>query len=220
MAPPKDRLERGQVSRMTSTLFEPPLVPNERTALLTIPNEPDYSDQSTEPYDEYDSTETDANEFDNVLARVESRCPGLGVEPSSQETAMLRGPRIYQANSLSRKSSYATLSRNRSRTESTRGDNSIVDDESDQRQEKKTPFLAGVSVARFWLIFSGTLILYFVACFDSTIMVSTHPLGKPELVLTVMADPCGENGREISFHRPVGLVSCPYLLKSPTTNFC
>jgi len=39
-----------------------------------------------------------------------------------------------------------------------------------------TPYLSGVSPARFWTLFAGIMITYFVACFDSTIMASSHPV--------------------------------------------
>ncbi|KAK4163254.1 MFS general substrate transporter [Cladorrhinum sp. PSN259] len=37
-------------------------------------------------------------------------------------------------------------------------------------------FLSGLTPARFWLLFSQILITYFVACFDGTIMASSHPV--------------------------------------------
>jgi len=40
----------------------------------------------------------------------------------------------------------------------------------------KGPYLGGVSVSRFWLIFSGILATNFIACFDGTIMASSHPV--------------------------------------------
>ncbi|TQV98827.1 hypothetical protein V2A60_007476 [Cordyceps javanica] len=38
------------------------------------------------------------------------------------------------------------------------------------------PFLDGVSPARFWVIFAQVLGSLFIACFDSTIMASSHPV--------------------------------------------
>lgn len=38
------------------------------------------------------------------------------------------------------------------------------------------PYLGGVSRTRFWLIFTCTLLQYFVATFDSTLMASSHPV--------------------------------------------
>lgn len=45
--------------------------------------------------------------------------------------------------------------------------------ESDDEGELKSPFLGGVGVVRFWLIFAGVLANYFVGCFDSTVSVIT-----------------------------------------------
>lgn len=45
----------------------------------------------------------------------------------------------------------------------------IVGDEEDL--QSRSPFLGGVSRGQFWLIFGGMLIMYFIACFDGTIMV-------------------------------------------------
>jgi len=39
-----------------------------------------------------------------------------------------------------------------------------------------TPFLSGVSPARFWVLFMGSMMAFFVSCFDSTIMASSHPV--------------------------------------------
>jgi MFS family permease len=50
------------------------------------------------------------------------------------------------------------------------------DDEDEDPPKSKSPYLAGVSVPRFWLIFSTVLLAYFVACFDGTIMLSSHPV--------------------------------------------
>lgn len=38
------------------------------------------------------------------------------------------------------------------------------------------PYMGGVSKTRFWLIFTCTLLQYFVATFDSTLMASSHPI--------------------------------------------
>lgn len=39
-----------------------------------------------------------------------------------------------------------------------------------------TPFLNNTSPTRFWFIFSQILLAYFIACFDGTIMASSHPV--------------------------------------------
>lgn len=46
----------------------------------------------------------------------------------------------------------------------------------DLKSTAASPYLSGVSPARFWVLFIGIMITYFVACFDSTIMASSHPV--------------------------------------------
>jgi len=41
---------------------------------------------------------------------------------------------------------------------------------------KRTDFMIDISKTRFWLIFSGILLQFFVAMFDSTLMASAHPV--------------------------------------------
>lgn len=41
---------------------------------------------------------------------------------------------------------------------------------------KQTDFMLDMSKARFWLIYSGILLQYFVAMFDTTLMASAHPV--------------------------------------------
>jgi hypothetical protein len=151
---------------------------DERTSLLsrvhnTAQNHGTLSHDETAVEDD-SSEEIDANEFDNLLARSESITTGLGIEVESQETPMLRGPRKYstirsgsQARSHRRKSFASTVG---SVQEGSEGDD--VGNE----YKTKSPYLSGVSVARFWVIFAGLQIALFVACFDSTIMVSSHPV--------------------------------------------
>lgn len=143
---------------------------NERTSLLGA-----YGGQNngTITPDEGDEDiygrDIDPNEFDIILSRSESYTTGLGIEPESQESAMLRGPRRYSGVKPGRKPSLASLQRKASR--STIGSDQSPIEEVDEEEESKSPFLAGVSVGRFWLIFGGILACYFVACFDSTMWV-------------------------------------------------
>ncbi|KAG7134073.1 putative transporter like protein [Verticillium longisporum] len=41
---------------------------------------------------------------------------------------------------------------------------------------EESPYLNGISIRRFWCIFSMILTLNFIACFDGTIMASSHPV--------------------------------------------
>ncbi|RDL30719.1 uncharacterized protein BP5553_10064 [Venustampulla echinocandica] len=157
--------------------------PTERTALLSaasdgLSSHGAVSDDTATDEDPYDG-EIDPNEFDNLVSRSESITTGLGLEPESQATAMLRGPRRYSLSRSRRRDRSHASSRRKSFT-STIGSNQEAieedDDEGEAEVESKSPFLAGLSVARFWVIFAGVLTTYFVACFDSTIMVSSHPI--------------------------------------------
>jgi hypothetical protein len=126
---------------------------------------------------EDDEIDIDSNDFDIMLSKSESITTGIGFEPGSQETAMLRGPRRYSTvkggsrrpSRVRRRSFASTVSSEQAAIEE--GDN----ESSEEDSESKSPFM-GVSVARFWLIFGGILANYFVACFDSTIMASSHPV--------------------------------------------
>lgn len=146
---------------------------DERASLLSAGNGVSYSGihaSGDVVLDSDEETDIDANEFDNMLARSESISAGLGVGIESQETAMLRGPRRYSHASARRKSFASSTFSNRGAI--------IEDDESsgDEQTESKTPYLSGVSVTQFWLIFSVILLVLLVSCFDSTIMVSSHPV--------------------------------------------
>ena len=124
-------------------------------------------------------TDIDPNEFDNLLSRAESINTGLGIEVESQETAMLRGPRRYSLAKVGSRASSHVRSRRKSTASTIGSTQEAIDEKSseeDVESEPKSPFLAGVSVGTFWLIFGGILVTYFVACFDSTIMVSSHPV--------------------------------------------
>ncbi|KAH6723161.1 major facilitator superfamily transporter [Leptodontidium sp. MPI-SDFR-AT-0119] len=161
---------------------------NERTSLLPRDNLRDShhgtisSDETLRDDDSYDE-DIDPNEFDNLLSRSQSITSGLGIEPESQETAMLRGPRRYSAvRGSSRAPSHSsTLRRKKSHASSIGSAQEAIQEAEEaedegENEEPKSPFLAGVSVSTFWLIFGGILTAQFVACFDSTIMVSSHPV--------------------------------------------
>ncbi|EPE28449.1 MFS general substrate transporter [Glarea lozoyensis ATCC 20868] len=151
--------------------------PSERTALLAAPSGHYSHHGATQQREDGDGDEIDPNEFDLILSRSESITTGIGVEIESQETAMLRGPRKY---SSSRKHKpILDQTGNPGKTLGASGnDNEAIlgQGEENSDTEADSPFLAGVSVARFWFIFSGVLTTYFVCCFDSTIMVSSHPV--------------------------------------------
>lgn len=147
----------------------------ERTSLLSAPDgtSPNNGTLSRDETVVDDDTDIDPNEFDNLLCRSESITTGLGIEVESQETAMLRGPRRYNTiKSGSRAPSHVRSIRRRSFASTT----GSIEEEDDAEIKLRSPYLAGVSISQFWLIFSCILITYFVGCFDSTLMVSSHPV--------------------------------------------
>jgi hypothetical protein len=151
--------------------------PSARTGLLSEANNGYSTHEGSVQEEDNEGSEIDPNEFDNMLSRSESITTGIGAEIESQETAMLRGPRKYSSlGSRLRKSSQAGSRRKSFGTIGSNEETIQENNEDDLDSTPKSPFLGGVSVARFWLIFTGVLITYFVCCFDSTIMVSSHPV--------------------------------------------
>jgi nitrate/nitrite transporter NarK len=155
---------------------------NERTSLLcTVEVGSQHhgilSTNETLVDDDPDEIEIDPNEFDNLLARSSSIATGLGIEVESQETPMLRGPRRYSGiRSSSQAESQRTRKKSFASTIASVHEASEEDVDDNQELKPKSPYLGGVSVGRFWMIFSGLMMALFVACFDSTIMVSSHPV--------------------------------------------
>lgn len=55
----------------------------------------------------------------------------------------------------------------------------VREDENEENKslwKNKSPFLGGISKERFWLCFGVILSVYFISCFDGTIMASSHPV--------------------------------------------
>lgn len=130
----------------------------------------DHSVESSRQISDIDHGDIDPNNFDIMLASSETISSRIGIEVESQETAMLRGPRTY--GTIYRDSRRPSNASNKKILASSRveGDRASIDELS------KNPYLGGVSVLRFWLIFGGVLFNLFVSSFDSTIMVSSHPV--------------------------------------------
>ena len=49
-------------------------------------------------------------------------------------------------------------------------------EEAEEAHQTPAKFLHGVSSSQFWSCFTGIILAYFVACFDSTLMASSHPV--------------------------------------------
>ncbi|KAF6801173.1 transporter C460.03-like protein 1 [Colletotrichum sojae] len=112
------------------------------------------------------------NEFDLLLSKS-LPTSGPFLEPESTVNPLLRGPRRYS--SSRRRPSLA------SRSDAGGGDDAVADDaasisSSSTAASTSTPFLNGISPSRFWFIFAEILLTYFIACFDGTIMASSHPV--------------------------------------------
>ncbi|KAM0323468.1 hypothetical protein ACHAQA_008747 [Verticillium albo-atrum] len=187
-----------------SPLSKPPGV-NENTPLLSGPSGPSATNHLSVPHnggghseseDSNEGDEIDPNDFDLLLARSVPTSSGF-LEPESTENPLLRGARRYST--VSRRQSSTSRSRQHRPSlpksfidraergidgqdgpsspylDSEHGERDVLlSDEDDQ--EPKSPYLNGISKRRFWCIFSMILALNFIACFDGTIMASSHPV--------------------------------------------
>ncbi|KAK2034470.1 major facilitator superfamily transporter [Colletotrichum zoysiae] len=155
-----------------------PVRGDERTPLLRV-DEP----STPLPITPQDDNAIPPNEFDLLLSRS-LPTSGPFLEPESTVNPLLRGPRRYSTASKTRRSSLA------SRTDCEAGAAAVVDSGSDSDSDRdsdavslsgssttaSTPFLNGISRSRFWFIFGEIMLTYFIACFDGTIMASSHPV--------------------------------------------
>ncbi|KAH0543458.1 hypothetical protein FGG08_002223 [Glutinoglossum americanum] len=137
------------------------------------------------------SIDADEEPLDLLLARFGSPVAPLGLDGGIPGAPLVRRGRVPHnsarirwkpshssfidgAESARRRSispviSYTSRLSNRS--------NLVDDDTGDgSKPDQKSRFLGGVSDAQFWAIFFGVLLVVFVACFDSTLMASSHPV--------------------------------------------
>lgn len=154
--------------------------------------------------DNEEGDEIDPNDFDILLSKSVPTSGGF-LEPESYENSMLRGDRRYSSSGRrpSAASLGRTERRRVSRSSSASAaaedlESPFNEDEAASspaheasedapllghatsrgslRTEPPTPYLNNISVSRFWVIFSGLLATIFIACFDGTIMASSHPV--------------------------------------------
>ncbi|TQS36624.1 hypothetical protein Golomagni_02920 [Golovinomyces magnicellulatus] len=137
---------------------------NERTRLLREP----VQTFTSEIYSEGEApkaTNKDEREIGNAVTestfRTEAIYSGCSIDPESQKHTMFNGSHTYSTRS--RKSS---LVLSQERPQSAHSDQDNIDPR----------FLGKISMKQFWLIFGVILTSYFIACFDTTIMVSSHPV--------------------------------------------
>ncbi|KAL2196791.1 hypothetical protein P885DRAFT_37350 [Corynascus similis CBS 632.67] len=138
------------------------------------------------------SEDMNPNDLDMLLSRsVQSAAPLL--EPESFQHSMLRNTRFRSRSRSRRRDTTASPSPGQRRpstphTVAILPKNGAGPDEEtpllrdttgeldEAAKKSKNPYLGGVSVTRFWLLFLQINLSYFIACFDSTIMASSHPV--------------------------------------------
>jgi hypothetical protein len=146
-----------------------------------------------------DGEDMEEEELDLLVSRSFPVQPMLEIEPF--ENSLLRGPRRYSVGSGShrRRSSLAASQHRQSISSEAVAEEGAGNNEADVETPllKKAgiaatpdttastsnndlsgnnPYLGGVTVAKFWLIFMEIMATYFIACFDGTIMASSHPV--------------------------------------------
>ncbi|TKW52843.1 Vacuolar membrane amino acid uptake transporter fnx2, partial [Colletotrichum tanaceti] len=161
-----------------------PRATDERTPLLQV-NEP----TTPLPITQQDADAIPPNDFDILLSRS-LPTSGPFLEPESTVNPLLRGPRRYSTASKNRRPSLASrYDRDAVADPAAAPANAAAadDDFDDDRDHDSddavsvssvasTPYLNGISRSRFWFIFAEILLTYFIACFDGTIMASSHPV--------------------------------------------
>lgn len=105
--------------------------------------------------DELEDRDIEPNEFDHMVSRATSYTSVLGIEPESQESSMLRGPRRYSRRGSRRVSSTSASRRRAVVNPSGLEEDAVIEVDAEEREE--SPYLGGVSVGRFWLIYAGLL---------------------------------------------------------------
>jgi hypothetical protein len=103
--------------------------------------------------DELAEQEIQPNDFDRMLSKAASYTSRLGIEAESQESPMLRGKRTYSHRG-SRRVSSVSASR-RSLLGAAGLEESVIEEDAEESSE--SPYLGGISIARFWLIYMGLL---------------------------------------------------------------
>ncbi|KAI9732346.1 MAG: hypothetical protein M1834_001553 [Cirrosporium novae-zelandiae] len=141
-------------------------LPSERTPLLATPNSDRrlasaYSQQLSSAHEQLDSDIEDG-QLDLDLARIVSGSSGIGIEPQVEEF-------IYPTIDVPRK-------RNSDSTLCDAAKHYEEESQSDGDTLHYESRYIGIGVFKFWTIFICVLLGYFIACFDSTLMASSHPV--------------------------------------------
>lgn len=151
--------------------------PDERTPLIGTSG-PDAAEQHRQRQDDEQTEpdDIDPDEFDVLLTQSTSFTGGPLLGPESSETPLLRGDRKYSASRPGHHGGPPVVFSRRPSVSSDAIDDELASELDRSRSGPKTPFLNGISLSHFWLIFSTVLALNFVANFDSTLMASSHPV--------------------------------------------
>ena len=109
--------------------------------------------------------DVDINELSLSLARVGSFASGTGLEPGITQYVKER-PRTVQI---------AKVQREPSVVEAPDLEEAGLEEDATDKQPSDPRFI-NIAPRKFWAIFSIAMLAYFVACFDSTLMASSHPV--------------------------------------------
>ncbi|ORY65206.1 major facilitator superfamily domain-containing protein [Pseudomassariella vexata] len=143
--------------------------PHEGTALLSKSQHHRYTEGL-----ELEDEDLDANESDLLLARTASHSEASGLAPQSLESSMLRGRRYSKGSG-----------RCPSTTRGSEDLEAVAESSSSSRtdveaalagQYSPREYLIDTNRRQFWLIFASIMSTFFIACFDGTIMASSHPV--------------------------------------------
>jgi hypothetical protein len=142
---------RGRSQRPQSQHNFQRRVISEETPLLAAATDHPFAHHGTSSPDEtlHDDEledDIDPNEFEAMLTKSVSWSSGMGMEPGSQENSMMRGER--------RRSSVAWNGRRRSFASTT---GSGINEEDEDEETNRSPYIGGMSRGRFWLIYAGIL---------------------------------------------------------------
>jgi len=152
---------------------------SERTPLLAAATDSPFSHRQenspdeTLQDDELAEQEIQPNDFDRMVSKATSYTSRLGIEPESQESSMLRGPRTYSRSRGSRRVSSVSASRRRSVVSPAEPEEEAVIEEVAE-ESHESPYLGGIGVRRFWLIYAGllsNLVILHVRRFPTVVLI-------------------------------------------------
>ena len=103
------------------------------------------------------------HDSDITISAVDASLDAHGKEPATHIDSIIAGAQDNNEDSDPRQNRHAAD------TEALRREEGIA-------EVSKSPYLGGVSVRRFWLIYAGVLANSFMSLFDATLMASTHPV--------------------------------------------